>query len=290
MKPIEKWNIIAKEFTTFLQEEKGLSKNTILSYTRDVHKWIDFLTEIKYNALPHNIQIEDIQLFTSHLLQKKISKSSQCRIISGLRLFYSFCIEKNHATNSPLESFSMVYDQRPTPTTLTTKEIDNILQHIPIQKANGLRNRAMIELLYSTGIKITELMELQIHQLLLEQEVIKIIDNQKQERIVPLCPSAISYLKEYLEKGKLKFQPQEEYMEYVFFNKYGKPLSRIMAFMIIKKCVQNAGIQKIVNPSIFRHSFAAHLLENGADIRLVKELLGHEWLITTEIYTTLQKK
>ena len=266
------WNSHLKGFEAYLKLERSLSLNTFLGYQADVNKLAAFVLDRFAIASPIPVKQNHLQAFLKELHLLGISGKSQARIISGLRSFYAFLVEEGELTDNPALYLDLPKIERLLPDVLTVEEIDALLATIDLSKPEGHRNVAMIELLYGSGLRVSELVNVRLSKINWDMELIRITGKGDKERLVPMGTSSLR---------------QEDFL---FLNRRGKQLSRVMVFLIIKEAAQNAGINKQVSPHSFRHSFATHLVENGADLRIVQELLGHESITTTEIYTHLSRE
>jgi integrase/recombinase XerD len=284
------WESYIKGFKSYLKLEKGLSNNSVEAYIRDTYKLTFYLKEHEISKQPGELILKDFESFIHWLNALEfINESSQARIISGLKSFYQYLLLENIVQTNPIELLETPKLKRKLPDTLNIEEIDLILKTIDLSTKEGLRNRAILEVLYSCGLRVSELTELKISNLYLEVEFIKVIGKGNKERIVPIGGEAIKHLKIYLEqvRNQHKINPKAE--DIAFLNSRGNGLSRVMIFLIIKDLAEKAGIKKIISPHTFRHSFATHLIEGGADLRAVQEMLGHASITTTEIYTHLDR-
>lgn len=284
------WTSYINGFNAFLKLEKGLSSNSIEAYIRDVKKLTYFLSESRPDIQPNELILKDFESFVQWLNALEfINESSQARIISGIKAFYKYLILEQIVNQNPIELLEIPKLTRKLPDTLNIQEIDSILGVIDLSTNEGGRNRAIIEVLYSCGLRVSELVELKLTNIYLDVEYIKVIGKGNKERIVPIGGEAIKYLKIYLENIRNHQSIKSSAEDIVFINSRGTGLSRVMIFLIIKKMVEKAGIQKVISPHTFRHSFATHLIEGGADLRAVQEMLGHASITTTEIYTHLDR-
>jgi len=284
------WGFAIKEFEGFLKLEKGLSENSIKAYLADVGKITDFLEEEGYELGPHEMEQKHLQLFLGWINDRedKLSARSQARILSGIKAFYRFLLLDDLVDRDPTALLESPKLGRKLPEVLTVEEIDNILGCIDLSKAEGRRNKAMLEVLYSCGLRVSELVGLKLTNLYREEGFIRVIGKGDKERIVPISPRAMKEIDLYLpDRNSLQIQPGQE--DKLFLNRRGHMLTRVMIFTVIKELVKKAGTKKSVSPHTFRHSFATHLVEGGADLRAVQEMLGHESITTTEIYTHLDR-
>ena len=283
------WTPLIRQFRHYLTLERSLSANSIEAYTRDVQKLADYVTREFPSKSPLELELEHLRRFVTALAMLEISAYSQARIISGIKAFYRFLMYEDRITEDPAQLLEAPKLGRKLPDTLSFPEIEMLLEAIPLGEAEGHRNRAMIEMLYSSGLRVSELVELKKSQIFTEVGFLKVVGKGNKERLVPIGTAALHYLKLYDEHVRTHQTPGKGHEEYVFLNRRGQKLTRVMVFLIIKKTAVQAGIQKSISPHTFRHSFATHLIEGGADLRAVQEMLGHESITTTEIYTHLDR-
>ena len=282
------WNRTLKDYQHYLRIERGLSLNSISSYSNDINKLIQYLTDNKIDKNPSNIDNEDIQQFI-YQSAKQINARSQARLISGLRNFFDYLIFEDYRKENPTDLIEAPKIGRKLPDTLSEKDIDNIIDQIDLSIPEGVRNKVMLETLYSCGLRVSELIQLKISDLFFEEGFIRVTGKGDKQRFVPINSYSIKLIDNYKEYTRVKVKVQKGFEDTLFLNRRGKQLSRNMVFMILKDLVQKAGIDKKVSPHTFRHSFATHLLENGADLRAIQQMLGHESITTTEIYMHLDK-
>lgn len=284
------WQHFLNGFETFLRLEKSLSDNSIEAYLRDVRKLEHFLTNNHLPKSPEAISLLHLQSFLKTLNELGFDAHSQARIVSGLRTFWKYLLLENITQNNPAELLQLPKLSRKLPDTLSVQETISIIESIDMSKPEGQRNRAMLEVLYSCGLRVSELINLQISNLFLASGFIKVTGKGNKERIVPIGSEAMKQLNYYIDfvRNKVNIQKGEE--DIVFLNKRGKRLSRVMVFYIIKAQAAQIGTNKEISPHTFRHSFATHLIEGGADLRTVQEMLGHASITTTEIYTHLDRE
>lgn len=284
------WELHLNHYKQYLKIDRGLSENSLASYMFDLKKFANFMQEQHTETPPTQIQKEQINQFLVLLQEQSFAESTSKRIISAIRGFYKYLQEEGIIQQSPAELLTAPSITRTLPSVLSIEEVDAILNGIDLSTPEGTRNRAIIEVLYSSGLRVSELTELTISRLYLDIGFLKIIGKGDKERFVPIGKEAIKYLKIYLEhiRRHLKIQPKNE--DIVFLNRRGSQLSRIMIFMIIKDAVEKTDIKKNISPHTFRHTFATHLIEGGADLRAVQEMLGHESITTTEVYTHLDRE
>ena len=279
---VKKWNEISRSYRKHLLLEKHLADNSIESYMSDLEKFAHFILRM-YDLPPKEVASEHIQKYMIRLYELGREKSSQARALSSIKSFYNFLLLEGKIEASPAELIETPKSSRPLPDTLSTEEIDRIIGSIDDSTTKGLRDRAILELLYSCGLRVSELCDLRLSDLFFGEGHIRVIGKGDKQRLVPISGIARDRIQLYQEKRR----EQKITGDILFLNNRGKRLTRIMIFTIIKQATQRAGIDKKVSPHTFRHSFATHLLEGGADIRQVQELLGHESILTTEIYTHL---
>lgn len=283
------WEIATKEFENYLKLERSLSKNSILAYKQDVAKLKAF-TEMNYpHLLPLHVTLPHLQSFTQELGKMGISEFTQARIISGVKAFYSFLVYEDKLQDDPAQLLEAPKLGRKLPDTLSYIEITQLLEGIKLGIGEGHRNRAMLEILYSSGLRVSELTDLKLSNIYKDIGFLRVIGKGNKERLVPIGKEALRYLELYLSDDRKKVPPAKGNEEIVFLNRRGKKLSRVMVFLIIKKLAEEVGLEKSISPHTFRHSFATHLIEGGADLRAVQEMLGHESITTTEIYTHLDR-
>jgi len=284
-----KWNTCLKEFENFLKFERNLSQNTIQSYLSDLKKLIKYLEIKKNNYLPHEIKVDIIREFL-YLESKKIKASTQGRLISSLNLFFDFLILEKILIENPVEKIDYPKIGFTIPTTLTTDEIDLIIANARLNKNNGLRNETIIEVLYSCGLRVSELINLKISDLYLSEQLLKVIGKGNKERFVPISQTAKKLIVQYIEFVRNSNKVKKGHEDTLFINNRGKKLTRIMIFTILNSIAQEIGIKKKVSPHVLRHSFATHLIENGADIISIQKMMGHENIVTTEKYLHVRNK
>jgi len=283
-----KWKDALKDFALYLKIERGMSLHTVNNYTLDVQKLIQYLEVHDMSLNPLQITSENIQDFI-YEMAKDINPRTQSRLISGLRSFYDYLIFENYCTTNPLERIEAPKIGRKLPDTLSVKDIDGIVNAIDLSSAQGERNRAIIETLYSCGLRVSELTELKISDLFFDEGFIKVTGKGNKQRFVPIGPLTQKYINLYKDHVRVQIKIETPFNDTLFLNRRGKQLSRAMIFTIVKNAASKAGIQKNISPHTFRHSFATHLLENGADLRAIQMMLGHESITTTEIYMHVDK-
>ena len=283
------WNSYIKQFQSYLKLERSLSENSISAYLRDVVKLKEFLEISKIEKSPLEITMEDIQLFLGYLYELGMSEFTQARMLSGIKAFYKFLILEDYLTEDPSYLIEAPKLGRKLPDTLSFHEIETLLDAIDLSTPEGGRNRAIIEVLYASGLRVTELVNLKISNLTLDQGYMKVVGKGDKERFVPIGTDAIKFLNIYLKEIRIHVPIKPGHENYAFLNRNGKQLTRVMIFTIIKRLAISIGLTKTISPHTFRHSFATHLVEGGADLRAVQEMLGHESITTTEIYTHLDR-
>jgi integrase/recombinase XerD len=283
------WTPLIRQFRHYLTLERSLSANSIEAYTRDVQKLADYVGKEFPSKSPLELELEHLRKFVTVLAKLEISPYSQARIISGIKAFYRFLMYEDRITEDPAQLLEAPKLGRKLPDTLSFAEIETLLAAIPLGESEGHRNRAMIEMLYSSGLRVSELVELKKSQVFADVGFLKVVGKGNKERLVPVGRAALHYLKLYDEHVRAQQVPAKGQEEFVFLNRRGQKLTRVMVFLIIKKTAEKAGIKKSISPHTFRHSFATHLIEGGADLRAVQEMLGHESITTTEIYTHLDR-
>ncbi len=280
------WLGLIKAYEGFLKLEKGLSSNSIEAYLSDIGKLEQFLEVSQIEAGPEELDREHLSEFLIWISEMGLSARSQARILSGIKAFYRYLLLEDLIEKDPTALLEGPRLGSKLPEVLSVEEIDRMLEHIDLSKPQGRRNKAMLETLYSCGLRVTELVRLQISGIFRTEGFIRVIGKGDKERLVPFSPRALKEIDLYLpDRNALSIQAGNE--DILFLNRRGKMLTRNMVFTIIKELAKSAGIQKTVSPHTFRHSFATHLVEGGADLRAVQEMLGHESITTTEIYTHL---
>lgn len=282
------WNNTLLDYQHYLKIERGLSQNSISSYSNDIKKLIRYVEENELKFTPISITEEHLQHFIYHTA-KKVNERTQARLISGLRNFFEYLIFEDYRQENPTDLLELPKIGRKLPDTLSEQDIDKIIAQIDLSKPEGERNRAMLETLYSCGLRVSELTNLKISDLFFEEGFIRVIGKGNKQRFVPINLNTIKIIDIYKNETRSKITTKKGHEDIVFLNRRGKQLTRNMVFMILKKLVIEAGIDKNVSPHTFRHSFATHLLENGADLRAIQQMLGHESITTTEIYMHLDK-
>lgn len=284
-----KWNIILEDYQFYLKIEKGLAKNSIESYTRDVKKLLKYLEENNITISPIHIKEETIQDFI-YTNSKILNARSQARLISGIRNFFDYLIFEDYRKDNPTDLIETPKIGRKLPDTLALKEIDLLISSIDLSEPQGERNRTIIETLYSCGLRVSELINLKISDLFFEEGFIQVTGKGNKQRFVPINKQNQKFIENYSNNIRIHLNIQKGFEDTLFLNRRGKKLSRVMIYTIIKNVAERAGIRKKISPHTFRHSFATHLLERGADLRAIQQMLGHESITTTEIYMHLDKR
>lgn len=282
------WQLAIKNFKLFLKIERGLSINSIESYTRDINKLANFITINKLKDTPLNIQKETIQKFI-YEIAKNLNPRSQARIISGLRSFFDYLVFEDYRKDNPTDLIEIPKIGRKLPDSLSKKEINELISAIDLSHPQGERNRTIIETIYSCGLRVSELINLQLSDLFFDEGYIRILGKGNKFRFAPIHYSTIKYLNFYIRDIRSHITPKKEDEDIVFLNRRGGRLSRQMIFIILKDLATKINLDKKIGPHTLRHSFATHLLKNGADLRAIQQLLGHESITTTEIYVHLDK-
>lgn len=283
-----KWKNSITDFQFFLKIERGLSQNTIDSYSRDLKKLSLFLKENNINFSPISINEKTIQQFI-YQVAKKVTPRSQARIISGLRSFFDYLIFEEYRKTNPTDLIEAPKIGKKLPDTLSESEINQLINSIDLSQSQGERNRAIIETMYSCGLRVSEIISLKISDLFFEEGFIRVIGKGDKQRFVPIHLTAQEYIVSYCKLSRNKLKPQKGSEDIVFLNRRGKKLTRQMIFIILKELAIKITLSKKISPHTLRHSFATHLLKNGADLSAIQQMLGHESITTTEIYVHLDK-
>ncbi len=284
------WESYRKGFKAYLELEKSLSAHSAGAYLHDLDLLTAHLEGFGRSGTPADINLKDLQQFLQGLAELGMMASSQARIISGIRAFYKYCLLEEIVEADPTLLLESPKIKRSLPDVLSFEEIERIIAAVDLSKPEGGRNKAILEIMYSCGLRVSELVGLRISQLFTDVGYIRVLGKGDKERLVPVGKSAIKYLDIYLKEIRVHVAVKPGNEDFVFLNKRGARLTRVMIFLIIKDLAAKAGIQKTVSPHTFRHSFATHLLEGGANLRAVQDMLGHESITTTEIYTHLDRE
>ena len=283
-----KWSDALRDYTHYLKLERGLTDNTIKSYVLDVEKLLAFLNMHQLSDSPENINKETIQKCV-YEIAKSANPRSQARIISGLKSFFNYLVFENYRENNPLDLISTPRLGRKLPDTLAEVEINALIDAIDLSKKEGERNRAMLETLYGCGLRVSELIDLKISDLYFDEDFIKVSGKGNKERLVPISNVNKKYINIYKNEVRPHMNIVSEFTDILFLNRRGKQLTRAMIFTIVKNLASAINLKKNISPHTFRHSFATHLLENGADLRSIQQMLGHESITTTEIYVHVDR-
>ncbi len=283
------WNTGLQQFKAYLQLEKSLSGNSVEAYLRDVNKLVQSLEANNLSVGPLEVQSTHIQALLKWVNELGMTPHSQARTLSGIRAFYKFLIMEDLLAADPTETIEAPKLDRKLPDTLSYEEISQLLEAIDVSTAEGARNKAMLETLYSSGLRVSELVELRLSNVYRDLGFLRVTGKGSKERLVPIGRDALKYLKIYIEEIRCHLTIKKGNEDFVFLNRRGAALTRVMVFTIIKNLAQKIGLNKTISPHTFRHSFATHLIEGGADLRAVQEMLGHESITTTEIYTHLDR-
>ena len=283
------WQSLFRGFKSYLRLERSLSANTIEAYIRDVEKLKQYFEAAAIERKANEISSDDLKNFLVWINGLGMLPPSQARILSGLKTFFKYLIQEDLIKTDPSALLESPKLSRKLPDTLSIIEINMLINAIDLSKPEGMRNKAMLEVLYGCGLRVTELTSLKISNLHLDIEFVKIIGKGNKERLVPIGSEAVKFLTIYLEESRPHIKIKTKKEDFVFLNNRGNPLSRVMVFIIIKSLAEKIGLKKKISPHTFRHSFATHLIEGGADLRAIQEMLGHESITTTEIYTHLDR-
>lgn len=283
------WQSHLKMFLIYLRLEKSLSPNTIEAYGNDIEKLIQFMDIFEIKGGPEVLKLKDLQNYVKWISELGMSERSQARIISGIKAFYKYCKQEQICNYDPTELLSAPKLKKALPDTLTFEEIEKIIGQIDLSKPEGMRNKALLETLYSCGLRVSEIINLRRSHLYLDIGFVRVIGKGDKERLIPIGSDAAKFIQIYLNEVRVHMPETKNCEDIVFLNRRGSALSRVMVFYIIKELAVKAEIKKNISPHTFRHSFATHLVEGGADLRAVQEMLGHESITTTEIYTHLDR-
>ena len=290
MSQISNWISLINDYKSYLKLERSLSPNSVEAYIRDIEKLKTYADIQQLNIEPQEIQLSHLKKFIEWINEFGLSARSQSRLISGIKSFYKFLFLEGKIEVDPTELLEAPKIGRKLPDVLTIEEIDNIIAAIDLSKPEGQRNKAIIETLYSCGLRVSELITLKISNLYFNDKFIRVLGKGNKERLVPISEKAITEITLYTDHSRTHIPIQKGFEDFVFLNRRGKSLTRVMIFTIIKELAEKIGLKKSISPHTFRHSFASHLIDGGADLRAVQEMLGHESIITTEIYTHLDRE
>ncbi len=285
-----KWDDSIKGFEEYLRLEKGLSQNSINAYINDINKLMEFLKATYKGITPQKVKLNHLRNFIEWLNEKNVSPRTQARTISGIKSYFKYLLIEDKINSDPTTLLESPKIGRKLPDILSTEEIDTLISAIDLEKPEGQRNKAILETLYSCGLRVSELVNLKVSNLFFNQGYIKVEGKSDKERLVPVSERAIVEIKKYMNtyRKNLKIAPNSQ--DILFLNRRGQMLSRVMIFTIIKNLATKIDLDKKISPHTFRHSFATHLIDGGADLRAVQEMLGHESILTTEIYTHLDRE
>ncbi|MCX6338073.1 MAG: site-specific tyrosine recombinase XerD [Bacteroidetes bacterium] len=283
------WESYKKGYKAYLQLERSLSDHSVAAYLHDVEKLTEFLLQANLLKSPSELDLKTLQQFVKWIGELGMTETSQSRIISGIRSFYKYCLIEQICVSDPSLLLEAPKTKRKLPDTLSFNEIEKLIAQVDQSTAEGVRNKAILETMYSCGLRVTELIQLKLSSFYSDLGFIRVTGKGNKERLVPIGTDAIKFIKLYKENVRVHQGIQNGFEDIIFLNRRGKGLSRVMIFYIIKDLVVKADIHKTVSPHTFRHSFATHLVEGGADLRAVQEMLGHESITTTEIYTHLDR-
>jgi integrase/recombinase XerD len=284
------WNPYIHGFKSFLRLERSLSENSTEAYLHDVNKLLQFFEYKKYDLSPKDVELKHLQEFLKWVTELGMSARTQARVISGIKSFYKYLLLENVLSSDPTTLLEAPKLGRKLPETLNLDDINNIIEAIDLSSPEGQRNKAMLETLYSCGLRVSELVNLKISNLYFNDEFIKVTGKGDKERLVPIGSVAIKQINIYKDQVRVNMPLKKEFEDILFLNRRGARLTRVMIFTIIKRLAVKIGLKKHISPHTFRHSFATHLIEGGADLRAVQEMLGHESITTTEIYTHLDRE
>ena len=283
------WSTLIKQFENHLKLERSLSGNSVEAYARDVKKLEEYFGAIGKNTSPQQVNTKDVTDFLVYMNELGLAPHSQARMLSGIKAFYKFMAIEELLQDDPMALVEAPKLGRKLPDVLSYPEIEQLLNAIDLSQPEGHRNRAMLETLYSSGLRVSELVSLKLTHLHFEAGFIRVIGKGNKERLVPIGREAIKFVGIYLKENRVHITIKPGFENFVFLNKRGASLSRVMVFLVIKDLAKKIGLKKSISPHTFRHSFATHLIEGGADLRAVQEMLGHESITTTEIYTHLDR-
>jgi len=284
------WRSAIKGFQAYLKLEKSLSPNSIEAYSRDIDKLFQFSESLPVQLKPETVTLADLRQFINWVNELGMIPSSQARILSGIKAFYKYMLMEDIIKDDPSELLESPKIQRKLPDTLSYEDINKLIAAIDLSRPDGARNKAILEVLYGCGLRVSELTELKLSNLYLDIEFIKVTGKGSKERLVPIGGSAVKALKIWIEQVRVHISIKKGEEDMVFLNRRGSRISRVYIFMMIKQLAETIGLKKTISPHTFRHSFATHLVEGGADLRAVQEMLGHESITTTEIYTHLDRE
>jgi len=284
------WKFYLKNFEAYLKIEKSLSPNSVEAYLHDIQLLLRYLSFEKKEANPDILTLQDMEHFIAYLNDLGMSDRSQARIISGLKAFYKYLVIDDYIKEDPTTLLEGPKLSKKLPDTLSFEEIEQLIGALDVSKEENVRNKAMLETLYSSGLRVSELIGLQISHVYKDVGFIRVIGKGNKERLVPIGSEALKHIEIYAEHVRNKLPQYPKYSDVLFLNKRGTPISRVMVFIVIKNLAEKINLNKNISPHTFRHSFATHLIEGGADLRAVQQMLGHSSITTTEIYTHLDQQ
>lgn len=282
------WRKVNTDYQNYLRLQRGLSQNTVVSYGLDIEKLIGYLEKYNINEPPDTIQVDTLRQFV-YEVSKELNARSQARLISALKSFFKFMISEKGREDFPMSLIDSPKIGVKLPDTLSLKEIDAMLASIDLSTDEGHRNKAIIETLYGCGLRVSELVSLRLSDLFFEEDFIRVMGKGSKQRLVPIESYTQKQINNYINNQRKQLKIAKGHEDYVFLNRRGKQLTRAMIFTIVRQVAENIGLQKTISPHTFRHSFATHLLENGANLRAIQMMLGHENITTTEIYVHVEK-
>jgi integrase/recombinase XerD len=277
------WQQAIQDYQNYLKIERGLSKNSITNYSLDLQKMVRYFDDHEVKTSPIKVDMETVQQFV-HDVAKTVNPRSQARIISGLKGFFNYLVFEDYRSDNPMDLIETPKIGRKLPDTLSVDEINALILAIDLSKPEGERNRAILETLYGCGLRVSELLNLKLSDLYFDEDFIKVTGKGKKQRFVPISDINKKYINIYRNEVRIHLPIQKEHQDFLFLNRRGKQLTRAMIFTITKRLAEKIGLKKNISPHTFRHSFATHLLENGADLRAIQQMLGHESITTTEVY------
>lgn len=284
------WEASITQFKNYLRLERSLSENSVEAYVHDIVKLKEFMEMSNDEAMPGAVNAIHLQNFLEYINELGMAPQSQARVLSGIKAFYKYLVFEDYIEQDPTQLIEAPKLGRKLPDTLSVEEIDQLFAAIDHSTPEGQRNRAMLEVLYSSGLRVSELVDLRLSNIMFDIGFLRVTGKGDKERLVPIGRDAIKYMKIYFEEVRVHINIASGHENYAFLNRRGKKLTRVMIFTIIKRLAQVIGLKKKISPHTFRHSFATHLVEGGADLRAVQEMLGHESITTTEIYTHLDRE
>lgn len=284
------WHVYLKGFQSWLRLEKSLSPNSVQAYIHDIEKLLQFLEYKKLSRTPETISYNDLKEFVRWISELGMTASSQARIISGLKSFYKYLLMEDVVSAAPTDLLESPKLKRQLPDVLSVQEIDKLIAAIDLSKPEGMRNKAILETMFSCGLRVSEVVGLQISHIFFNEEFVKVTGKGNKERLVPIGAAAIKAIRLYMDAVRVHLEIKPGNTDILFLNRRGSKMSRVMIFLIIKQLAKDIGLKKSISPHTFRHSFATALVEGGADLRAVQQMLGHESITTTEIYTHLDRE